>query len=498
MNRDTAESQAPAEEAVEALRSYYAEPAVRQRIVDFLGGTSLENVTCRYIAADDPIISSRQPRAVGELWDCLDRGMDISRALWDRESLVAHLDVEYVNFDHPAAAYQNPERVFDLQQPVDEVIMTLLREYGIAPLRVLSGRGLHYIWRVGIDSPVFRGLAQIGRSAPSLVWINAQPHPPHGESVSPEMAAAFAGLGFIMELLAHRVKELAAPRCAIPVELTAVEPGPRWEDREMISIDLSEYGDPLHTRVLRVPFSIYHKPSQQRGLIGEEILRELPLILFIPLQGITIHEGLEIRRDMRRTAAFAREVSTTIPEQADGTGKLLAEYLGSSLADFHGSFYAQEQHPPELWPETYDRTPLDVMPACARAMLECPNEILLHPASMRHVTRVLLALGWHPRHIAGLICSKFARDHGWGDQWLEYDPATRADFYVRVFAGLFVVGRDDLIDFNCQSSKEEKICSVADCPHNLELFRQSALARRHYDKLAHRPLHRLFLPAEHS
>ena len=47
----------------------------------------------------------------------------------------------------------------------------------------------------------------------------------------------------------------------------------------------------------------------------------------------------------------------------------------------------------------------------------------------------MLALGWHPRHIAGLIASKYARPFGW-TQFQGGDPATRADFYTRVFAGL--------------------------------------------------------------
>jgi hypothetical protein len=131
-------------------------------------------------------------------------------------------------------------------------------------------------------------------------------------------------------------------------------------------------------------------------------------------------------------------------------------------------------------------------------MLAIPNDVLLHPSSMRLVTRVLLALGWHPRHIAGLICSRFSRDFDWRDQWSECDPATRADFYTRVFAGLFATGNDDLIDLNCQSSKEQRICGVAECSHNLQTFRRSALARRTYDHLAHRPLHGLFSPDKHS
>jgi hypothetical protein len=78
---------------------------------------------------------------------------------------------------------------------------------------------------------------------------------------------------------------------------------------------------------------------------------------------------------------------------------------------------------------------------------------------MRMVTRTMLALGSHPRHIAELIRSKLERDYGWGSHWLDTDPATRADFYTGVFSGLFAVGRDDLVDFHCQSSKEEKIFS---------------------------------------
>jgi hypothetical protein len=50
-------------------------------------------------------------------------------------------------------------------------------------------------------------------------------------------------------------------------------------------------------------------------------------------------------------------------------------------------------------------------------------------------SQALLERGWHPRHIAGLIRSKFERDHGWGDAWKDYSPALRADYYTRIFAG---------------------------------------------------------------
>jgi hypothetical protein len=74
-------------------------------------------------------------------------------------------------------------------------------------------------------------------------------------------------------------------------------------------------------------------------------------------------------------------------------------------------------------------------------LLLWPNDRLLKPAGIQLVTRVLLADGWHPRHIAGLIRSKFENPiFGWGVDWHDYEPSTRADFYTRLFAGLWATG----------------------------------------------------------
>ena len=155
--------------------------------------------------------------------------------------MIADFDIEYVNFDDPAEAFVDPERVFAIQQPVVETIERLVREYGIDALHVLSGRGHHFVWRIAQNSAVFNELAEIGRGPPSLWHCETEVHPPNGRAVPIELARAFAGLGLVMEFLAHRVKQSAAPHTEIPVELTAVEVGPSKHDREMISIDISEY-----------------------------------------------------------------------------------------------------------------------------------------------------------------------------------------------------------------------------------------------------------------
>jgi hypothetical protein len=488
----------PAMNVIEKRINYYRDANVRTRILEFTGAGARDESSCEFLAGSDadasPPFKSYLPAALNLL---LNGGFEICRSLWARGALIADFDIEYVNFDNPAEAFLEPERIFAIQQLVERTIRQLLQVYGIAALPVLSGRGHHFIWRIERNSAVFRKLSEIGRGPPSLWALETELHSPNGRAVPIELARAFAGLGLVMEFLAHRVKQITAPLTQVPVELTAVEVGPSGHGREMISIDISEYGDPLYSRAVRVPFSVYLKPWQQPWAFASDVLTGLQPLFVIPSQGIDWRHGISIMRDHQLTADLAANTSTKIPDATRGTGKLLRDYQKSKLAKFHTFFYSQEQHPAELWPETYDRTPLEMLPACARVALEQPNDLLLRPARIRHLVRIMLALGWHPRHIAGLISSKYKRDFGW-TQFVNVDPATRADFYTRLFSGLFAAGTDDLVDFNCVSAQEEGTCTFSNCGFNLAHFRDSALERRAHDKLARRPFNRLLLSSEHS
>jgi hypothetical protein len=110
------------EDMLQTFRSYYKKPAVRSRILEFLGGASPESTTCDYITADSSTQAMRRPELPNALYSKLDNGLDICRSLGDRESLIAHLDVEYVNFDFVAEPYLDPVRTFELQEPVAKAI----------------------------------------------------------------------------------------------------------------------------------------------------------------------------------------------------------------------------------------------------------------------------------------------------------------------------------------------------------------------------------------
>jgi hypothetical protein len=247
----------------------------------------------------------------------------------------------------------------------------------------------------------------------------------------------------------------------------------------MVSIDISEYGDPLHTRMTRMPFTNYRKPWVNGLVRNLGIEGRIQAIRSIPLHEIDVRQALELRQAEEAVLDLAHRACVRIPCQEQGTSHLLESYLASALRRFHGYYYSARHDPREKWPETYARADLKTLPACARHLLVFPNDLLLKPAGMQLVTRCLLALDWHPRHVAGLIRSKFEDPRfGWGVNWGDYEPATRADFYTRLFSAIHLTGVDRLVDFNCTSNQEKGFCfrkAKGEC--TLEASRSTLLSR---------------------
>jgi hypothetical protein len=461
------------------MTPFYRDDAIRQRLIEFLGGETLDQVTAAYVTHSDRSQFRRdQLLPPKELDWFLERDLDIARSLADSESLIFHLDIEYVNFDSPAEAHLDPERAFAIQEPVVRVIECLLLHWGIRPLHILTGQGHHFVWRVGRHTALAKRLILL-EPAPELRQECMEKVPPEFSHLIDAMAqSSFSAQSLIMEYVAQRIKQDAAPLMDIPVEITAVHVGPgRSGSREIVSVDISEYGDPLYSRMIRQPFTYYLKPWMQ-GLADDPALRsQIPLVRVVPLHEMDVRLALKVRLDEAEVRDLARRACVRIPEQTHGTSKLVEEYLTSPLRRFHQFFYSDHHDPKECWPQTYHQTPSHILPPCIRVLLDDPNDRLLKPAGMQLVTRSLLAKGWHPRHIAGLIRSKFENpDYGWGLDWGDYNAGVRADFYTRIFAGLRATGLDELVDYNCVSTQEKGFCHYpCDAGNCLAPLRQTLL-----------------------
>lgn len=451
------------------LRRYYRQRAVRERMLEFLGGTDPQNISAAYISGVTGASELGEASVPASLLGCWEAGLEIDRSLWDRDTLIAHIDLEYHNFDNPAAAWLEPDRAFRLQQPVLKSTFRILAESGIAPLTLLTGRGFHLVWAVRRDSRVFRELVGLGRVPASLQRRYQQPCSPQGWSVDPELGRAFAGLGLLMEFIWHRVLAACDVRDGVSVHPVAIEVGPGARGREIVAFDISEYGDPLHTRQIRVPFSAYLKPRQFEWLLGEEGVRSLMPIFEVPLSGMTPAQAIAVSRDAEAVVALARHSSATIPEACLGMENLLSAYRGSEIHAFHERFYRDLEG---LVCPTDDNAPIPGAPSCLEWILDHPNDLLLKPAAMQHVVRLLMSLGWQPASIARRISAAYRKDCDWGDMWRRLDPDNRALFYTRLFAGMIVTGADKLIDFNCVSHREKGYCTISDCGSNLAAYRE--------------------------
>ena len=452
-------------------RRFYAHPSVRRRHQEYLGGRSLETSPTAYLTSPSPTPDPpARFRPVTDLPVMLSSELEVARSLWDKNSLLVHLDIEHVHFDAPWEPLIYPKRSLFVQRDVVAAISALLAEFGIEALHLLTGRGHHFVWKIGRRSAAFAALVRLATLSEAQRTAYGTRRPFAGKAVGAPAGAAWNGLGKVMEYLGHRILAASGPS-PVPVQFTAVVVGPGAHGREIVAIDLSEYADPLHKRAVRMPFTAYLK-AERRGWIPPPPAA-LPRLVAIPDPGDE-DEGIRIMRDPDLAAAFARRTHTTIPDASLAMAGLIAAYESSELADFHRRFYAQEPDPPELWTNTYDRIDLGALPACVARILGHPNDLLLQPGGIQLVVRSLLAQGWHPRHIAGLIRSKYERPFGWLADFHFHDAAMRAEIYTRFFAGLIAVGNDQMVDFNCTSTQEKLLCPGTGCPWNLEALRTAA------------------------
>lgn len=455
------------------LRQYYEDSGVRQRMYEFLGGTDLQSATALFIAGTDGYSDYHVQSDPTELPEYLAGALEVDRSLWDRESLIVDIDLEYHNFNYPAEPWLEPQRAFELQQPVLDATLKILGEARISPLILVSGRGFHLVWGVRRNSPAFERLSALGYVPASLQARYAHSCAPDGSSVDLQLGRAFAGLGVVVEFIGHRVLAASSATCALSVQLSAIEVGPGSHGREIISFDLSEYGDPLHMRHVRLPFSAYLKPRQLEWALGEAEVRRLLPIFEIPLSGVTAAQAIAIARDTNAVLKMAARTSVVIPDASAPMEELINAYQASELAAFHDRFYDQLGAPASDYSTLRPK-----MPWCVEFLLENPNDWLLKPAALQHVVRVLMAIGWSPSSIAQRVCSCYVKDCDWGDMWVRLEPNNRAIFYTRLFAGMIATGVDKLIDFNCVSHQEKGYCMASECSSNLIKYRDLLLEKR--------------------
>ncbi|HYN06101.1 MAG TPA: hypothetical protein VES67_01805 [Vicinamibacterales bacterium] len=444
--------------ADEAVADYFGDANVRARIVEFCGAAGGRRPTAAYLAALGPTKPNGEPP-------------DLARSLWDLDHLLFFLQLDYVNADHPEEPFVHPADVLLKLEPAYRACRAVFDALDLEVLAITTARGYHFVGQVLLDAIVVEALASLAGETPA--WHAGHlARRPRGvtATITARHARAAAGLGLLIEHAAHLILARSWTS-SIPFVLNGTRVGTGLAGRECVSIDFSHVGEPLDVVRLRTAFSPYRRHQYRPDLFGSKVAALPPLVALPRDQRplvtlLTDGRGLGVGREAARTAR------TVVPDVKAGILRLLGDYLRSPLAAFHRKFFDERRRLSEPVP---DWRAAGLAP-CIAAPLERPHELLLKPEHVQHVVRGLLAKGWTAAQIAALVQQKFEEPPGWGDRWARSDTRTRADFDVRVFAGLLATGADELIDFNCVSAQEKDICPRVGCPHDLRIERDRLAA----------------------
>lgn len=463
--------------------SYYADADVQARLREYCGGTHDRPPTAVHVATLDtdgqPCPTWERPcRVAGtQFLELLASGRDIARSLWDAEALLLFIDLDYHNVDLQGEPFTHPAEVFVKLEPTYLALQHVLARFGLHPFVVMTGRGYHFMGRIPLRLATIDALAALVPATPAwhagVTQRQTSTHPP---VLSARHARAAAGLGLLEEFVAHLTLRRARRTSLLPVVMNGTSVGHGGAGygaagRECVSIDISHRGDPLDMRYARLAFGTYQWHRVRPDIFGEAAA--VPPLVALPRHRHALQDLLWTRRQLHQARRLASSgTPASIPDVADGVDHLLKAYRCSRLAAFHRDFLG-------LTLQTRVTPPADPvdLPPCHRICLDSPNDLLLKPERLQHLTRGLLARGWHPAAIAARVRQAYEDDHAWGDRWTRLDPRTRAEFDVRVFAGLIHTGVDHLIDFNCVSTQEKDLCPGLGCTHDLRVDQALLLKR---------------------
>lgn len=442
--------------APRSARSYYRAAHVRRRVREYLGTVGDATPTARSICAMTPDVpppvtwEHAWRGAPADLDLACDAGADISRGLLDACFLIFFVELDYASPDCPGEPFLQPDEAFAAMEPAYVAVRRVLARFGLAPIVLVSGRGYHFVGRIPRAGSAARVLA-------GLV--------PHD---TPE--PAWAGLCCLIEYLAHLAIRAYASG-DMPLVINGLPVGTTPQGRRTVSIDFSYAGDPLAVRQIRCAFSTYQWHTFRPDIFGGHVSAREPLAV-VPRGEASLRATLRRGRSLAAALRIARRASGEIPDVTGAVGRLIVDYAASPLRTFHRRFFA------DLPTRAVKPLPGD-LPSCVQASLTRPNDLLLKPEHLQHVVRILLARGWRAVDIVSVVQGCYDAPHGWGDRWTtRMNPAMRAAFEVRAFAGLVAAGMDDLIDFNCVSAQEKGLCPRSACSHDLRTDRTRLQGRQ--------------------
>ena len=464
---------------------YYRSPQIRHVMCSFLEG-------CEYLVgfgeaevwkgAMQPFYSA--PSGWPHLEVMLEAGLDIFASLWRTDSTVGVIDIEYFNHRNKGRAITDPGYALWELRPIIEQFLFQFAQYEMPYLALVTGQGVQLLFKVPFTDPVHERLVWLGgHDEQSLLERYEMPYDGKRQRPVPWYASLGSKGMFrvILKMSNDVMKQLQARRemgeMILPTVYSDIHMGDPThglfgEGPEGISIDLTCYGDPLHMRDHRAPFSTHQK---QRADNRYTEVYWAPLKLTLPFWSLDEYDAIALKRieevemcatDFEYAAALAERVDCQIPTAAWAVDRVIDNIVDSPLGSFFEYFDCEHHNHHWDWDSTYfNPTVLDDLPPCVCHSLAYPEPHLLKPTNLQRLVRVLDSMGWHPKHIGGLIFSRYT-----SMSWGYYNAEKRANYWAEQYAAPIFDGTDDKRYMSCIEEQQRNFCIQPFCGYALDAY----------------------------
>ncbi len=434
------------------IQEYYAHPETRERLKNFFEGCSWFLVAGSHYARDPNWGKAPAVRVfkIDELQSRLGQGPDIFSPLTSRNGVLGVLDIEYYNWDKKVLFLDSTDgRRFGVHDDIfkselEQVYKSISDMLGEDIISDTTWSGYHFITNVDRGSPVYDRLLELGMRnkkdemprclEDTLIraYLSTDSSDPKRESaIGIDDGVVYNQYGRIMEFLCHKVMKECEGRVHLPITMCDT-------NEECLSLDISQYADPVFMRIIRTPFSSWDKHNIIPSLSG--IVNEPPFLdvvrKYCQFENDDLDQVFRMAHDYESAIEYNKMFSGFVPRAGEKVMELIDEYEKSELFSFHQDFDSVDHDRDD---ENYKKAKFDKnLHISIREMMERPNPSLLQPRNIKWVTEQLIENGWHPKHIGGMLHGRYnASDKGWSENaWAKYDSKTRANFWARIYAGL--------------------------------------------------------------
>jgi len=398
-------------------------------------------------------------------------GLDLFKPLREKQDKFLYItwDIEYFNREDYSFLYkeygENQKWIFAQMAPVFEYISSLLNSYGIRYLIDVTASGIHIWSKISTDARVFKEFAREGYLEESLIEKYNKVVAGDIKRQYPlplSYGRAYNTAGKLIEYLTHKVIRAGKRITPLPVTISDSSQGGETFAHSGISSDITQYAHPIYMRVLRLIGSMHQKVNMKffEGAY--------PAIDILKVPGISYSEILNIMWNPDVADEYFADKSGKVPVSDEGWLNLLNEYCTSTLRKWHKTFESL----PERVQKTYS---IKDHPPCiiANILSDNPRHAFLTPTNLQFIAEYMYEKGENLRAISRMVGELYSDPaYNWFDKnthagidFEKYDAFTAANFWFRVYTGLYKEGLGRGLD--CQKIKRAGLCQLRNCYYKI-------------------------------